>query len=261
MNRLEKKFNELKAKNEAALIPFITMGDPSIEKTVDIVLTLEANGGDIIELGIPYSDPLADGPVIEAADERSLAAGFKLGAAFNCVRKIREKTQIPLVFMCYYNTIFGYGSERFINECVSTGIDGIIVPDLPIEERDELAPLLAGTGICLIPLAAVTSKNRILDITKYGEGFVYCVSSLGVTGERSGFYSGIDDFLKAAKASTSVPVCVGFGISKKEDAERFAPLVDGVIVGSAIVRRIHESGCNLDELGEFIRALKAGCKR
>lgn len=260
MNRIEKKFDELKKKQEKALIPYIVLGEPSVEKTVEIIHTLEKSGADIIELGIPYSDPLADGPVIEAAGLRSIQNGFKLKDAFECVSEIRKISEIPLIFMCYYNTIFGYGKEKFIEQCKQCQIDGIIIPDLPIEEREEIAPDLQETEISLIPLVAVTSKDRIPQITQYAQGFTYCVSSLGVTGERSNFYSGVNEFLTEAKNSTNIPICVGFGISTKSDVERFAQYVDGVIVGSAIVRKIHETNCDFEQISILIKELKSGTK-
>lgn len=260
MNRIEKKFDELKKKDEKALIPYIVLGEPSAKKTVEIIHTLEKSGADMIELGIPYSDPLADGPVIEAAGLRSIQNGFKLKDAFEIVSEVRKTSQIPLIFMCYYNTIFGYGKEKFIKNCKECGIDGLIIPDLPIEEREEIAPDLKETEISLIPLAAVTSKDRIPQITKYAQGFTYCVSSLGVTGERRNFYSGVNEFLTEAKNSTSVPICVGFGISTKADVKQFAQYADGVIVGSAIVRKIYETDCDCKQIGAFIEELKSGTK-
>lgn len=260
MNRIEKKFKELKARKEGALITYVMCGDPSPEKTEELIFTIEKNEGDIIELGIPYSDPLADGPVIEAAGERSLLAGFKLSDAFNIVRNVRKKSQIPLLFMCYYNTIFGYGRDKFIQECVEIGIDGLIIPDLPMEENAEIIPYLKDTDIALIPLAAVTSHQRTKAIAQSAKGFVYCVSSLGVTGVRTGFHEGVFQFLKEAREVSTVPICVGFGIGKKEDAEKFRDYVDGVIVGSALVKKYYDSGYNLEETGKLIQSLKRGVK-
>ena len=258
MNRIEKTFEALRQKGEKALIPYISAGDPSIEKTEELIYVIEENGGDIIEIGIPYSDPLADGPVIEAAGLRSLSRGFHLEQAFDCVSRVRRRSQVPLIFMCYYNTIFGYGRERFLDACADCGIDGLIVPDLPLEERGELAPYARERSICLIPLAAVTSQERIPAITKQAEGFVYCVSSLGVTGVRSNFHAHVTEFLQETKQCSPVPVCVGFGIGKKEDVQRFAPYVDGVIVGSALVKKIDETNGDPVQIGALIRELKSG---
>lgn len=261
MNRIEEKFRQLKEKQEKALITYVMCGDPSPKKTEELIFTIEKNGGDLIELGIPYSDPLADGPVIESAGVRSLANHFKLKDAFQIAENVRKKSQIPLIFMCYYNTVFGYGRDRFLAECQRVGIDGLIVPDLPMEEREEIAPYLEGTGMVLIPLAAVTSHDRIQKITETAKGFVYCVSSLGVTGVRTQFHQGVNAFLEETKKVSPVPVCVGFGIGKKEDVERFCPYVDGVIVGSALVKRFYESGYQLEETAELVRELKSGTKR
>ncbi len=260
MNRIENRFCELREKGEKALIPYIMAGDPDIGKTEELVYCIEKAGGDIIEFGIPYSDPLADGPVIEEAGLRSIQKGFKLRDAFDCVKKIRKNSQIPLVFMCYYNTIFGYGAQRFVDACTDADIDGLIVPDLPMEESGELAPLLENTDIALIPLAALTSRDRIPAVTKGARGFVYCVSSMGVTGVRKGFDEHVNEFLSAVKEASPCPACVGFGIGERKDVERFKPYADGVIVGSALVNKIHESCCDFEEISAFIRDLKAGTK-
>lgn len=256
MNRIEKKFDMLKKENKKALISYICAGDPSLEATEKLVCILEKSGSDIIELGIPYSDPLADGPVIQAAGLRSLKAGFKIEKFFQTVKNIRKNTQAPLVVMVYYSTIFGYGKEKFIDECVDSDLDGIIIPDLPYEEYDEIKPIIDKTNLCMIPLVAVTSDDRIPMLVKEAKGFVYCVSSLGVTGERSSFHNKVDEFLNTVKNNTDTPICVGFGISKKQDVDRFNKIADGVIVGSAIVRKIFESNGNFDNLCEFVKSLK-----
>lgn len=260
MNRIDMKFDELKNKQEKALIPFITAGDPTIEKTKELILLFEKNGADIVELGIPYSDPLADGTVIVEAGQRSLTGGFKLKKVFDCVKEVRKVSQIPLVFMCYYNSVFGYGRDKFIGSCVECGIDGIIVPDLPFEEREELVPYLKDTNIHLIPMTALTSRDRIPMITKEKTGFVYCVSSMGVTGVRGEFDKGVDSFLDEVRSKSVSPACVGFGIGKKEDVERFKNHADGVIVGSAIVKKIFETNCDFEKVGAFIKELKAATK-
>lgn len=260
MGRIEQKFSELAERNEKALITYISMGDPSLEQSEAVIHTIAKNGADIIEIGIPYSDPLADGPVIEAAGQRALDNGFRLQDAFACLKRVRLANRVPLVIMCYYNTVFGHGRDLFIKECVEAGIDGVIVPDLPMEEREELAPFLEAKNIDLIPLVALTSADRIPAITETARGFVYCVSSLGVTGVRKSFDVRVDQFLKDTKDVSPVPVCVGFGIGTKPDVERFRDLVDGVIVGSALVKKIYESECNLAEVGAFVKELKSGTK-
>jgi tryptophan synthase alpha chain len=256
MNRIEERFAELKKNNKKALVPYICAGDPSLEKTEELVYLLEEAGADVIELGVPYSDPLADGPVIQEAALRSLGAGFKIDKLFTTVANIRKNSQIPLVCMVYYSSIFGYGAEKFVEGCEKAGVDGLIVPDLPYEEYDELKPIIDKTDMCLIPLVAITSGDRIKTLVEGSRGFVYCVSSLGVTGERSSFDSRVDDFIKSVKAATDTPACIGFGISRREDVERFEKIADGAIVGSAIVRHIHENIDNPEEIKAFVRGLK-----
>jgi tryptophan synthase alpha chain len=226
--------------------------------TEKLVPMLEKAGADIVELGVPFSDPLADGPVIQAASLRSLGAGFRIDKFFATVANIRKTSELPLVCMVYYSSIFGYGAEKFVQNCVEAGIDGLIVPDLPYEEYEEFKPLVDKTSLAFIPLVAITSGDRIEMIAKEGTGFIYCVSSLGVTGERSSFDNRVDNFLKSVKAVSDIPVCVGFGISKREDVERFEKIADGAIVGSAIVRKIHECIENnkLDEAEKFVKELK-----
>lgn len=255
MNRIEERFKKLKEENKKAFIPYICAGDPGLDKTEEIVYALEEAGADVIELGIPFSDPLADGPVIQAASIRSLEAGFKINKFFELVKKIREKSEAAIVAMVYYSTIFGFGKEEFIRLCSESGIDGLIIPDLPYEEYDEVDYLISETDLCLIPLIAITSRERIPMLVKNAKGFIYCVSSLGVTGERSSFDKKVDDFIAEVKKNTDVPACVGFGISKREDVERFEKIADGVIVGSAIVRKIFDSSCDLDKVKAFVKEL------
>ncbi len=257
MNRIDAKFEELKKNNKKALIPYISVGDPSLEMTEKLVYLLEESGADVIELGIPYSDPLADGPVIQAASLRSLGAGFKIDKFFATVANIRKNSQIPLVCMVYFSSIIGYGVEKFVAGCENAGVDGLIVPDLPYEEYDELKPYIDKTNMCLIPLVAITSGDRIKTLVEGSKGFIYCVSSLGVTGERKSFDNRVDEFVAQVKAATDTPVCIGFGISRHEDVERFENIADGVIVGSAIVRTINENLNNLDKVKEFVKGLKA----
>lgn len=255
MNRIEEKFNNLKNENKKAFIPYICAGDPSLDESEKLVYALEEAGADVIELGIPFSDPLADGPVIQAASLRSLKNGFKIKKFFELVKKIRQNSNIPLVSMVYYSTIFGFGRDEFISLCKESGIDGLIIPDLPYEEYDEIEDILSKTNLCLIPLIAITSKQRIPMLVKKAKGFIYCVSSLGVTGERKHFDKKIDDFIAEVKRNTDVPACIGFGISKKEDINRFEKIADGVIVGSAIVRNIFENNCDLNKIKLFVKSL------
>lgn len=256
MNRIEEKFLKLKNENKKAFIAYICAGDTSLDNTEKLVYTLEEAGTDIIELGIPFSDPLADGIVIQEAAIRSLNNNFKIKDLFKKIKDIRKNSQIPLVIMVYYSSIYGFGKEKFINSCVESEVDGIIIPDLPYEENEEIKPLIDKTDLCLIPLLTVTSEDRIPMIAKESKGFIYCVSSMGVTGERTAFHSKVNDFIKTVKAHTNTPVCVGFGISKREDVERFNKIADGTIVGSAIVKTIFNSNMDLEKIKEFIKNLK-----
>lgn len=256
MNRIDEKFAKLKAEGKKALIPYICAGDPDCTSTEKLVYALEEAGGDIIELGVPFSDPLADGPVIQAAGIRSLSGGFKIDNVFEIVKNVRKNSQIPLVIMVYFSSILGYGREKFVSNCCEAGVDGLIIPDLPYEEYDEMVPVLENSGLYMIPLIALTSGDRIPMLTKNAKGFIYCVSSLGVTGERKEFDTRIEGFVARVKECTDTPACIGFGISKKEDTERFGKIADGCIVGSAIVRKIYESGVDYDEVKKFVSSLK-----
>lgn len=256
MNRIEKKFIELKDKNKKAFISFITAGDPTLDKTIEIVNALEESGVDIIEFGIPYSDPLADGPVIQLANQRAFRnKDLSVENIMKMVKKIRKSSEIPLLFLVYINTILVYGKERFINDCVNSGIDGLIIPDMPLEESNELKELINKTNLALIPLVAPNSKDRIESIIDSGKGFVYCVSSLGVTGRKSDFYRDVINYLKEVKEKSKLPIAVGFGVSTKEDVEKLSPYVDGVIVGSAIVNKIGESNGDCEVIKEFVKKL------
>ncbi len=256
MNRIDEKFKLMKDKGEKAFIPYVCGGDPSLDYTEKIIYALCEAGCHIIEVGIPFSDPLADGPVIQAASLRAIKGGFKLDKFFNTIKNIREKSDAALVAMVYYSTIFGYGKEKFINNCADAGFDGIIVPDLPYEEYDEISYLLENTQLYCIPLIALTSDKRMPMLVKNSKGFIYCVSSLGVTGERKTFDKRIFSFINQIKKETDTPVCVGFGISSRDDVRLFEKDADGVIIGSAIVRRIFESGGDLDKLKSFIKEIK-----
>ncbi len=253
MNKIDIKFKELKGRS--AHIGYITAGDPNLEKTEELVYSLEKNGCDIIELGIPYSDPVADGPVIQLASKRALDNGISIDRIFETVGKIRKKSQIPMVFLVYYNSIYVYGRKKFIEKCEEKGIDGLIIPDLPLEERGEINPYLYGKNLGLIPLVAPNSNTRIKDIVAGGKGFVYCISSFGVTGMRDNFEVNIKAYLDRIRKETNLPLALGFGIGSSEDVSRFSKVANGVIVGSAIVNKVHESrGCGV-EVGKFVREL------
>ena len=252
MSNIKKAFE-----NGKAFIPFITCGDPDLETTAKVVREAVKNGADLIELGIPFSDPTAEGPVIQGANIRALAGGVTTDKVFDLVRDLRRDVTIPMVFMTYANVVFSYGAERFISTCKDIGIDGIILPDLPFEERDEFLPTCRKYGVDLISLIAPTSENRIAMIAKEAEGFIYIVSSLGVTGERSEISTDIGAMVKLIRENTDVPCAVGFGISTPEQAAKMSALSDGAIVGSAIIRIIEKHGKNAAEsVGEYVKSMK-----
>lgn len=227
-----------------AFIPFITAGDPCIEITEELILKLAEEGADLIEIGIPFSDPVAEGPVIEQADERSLKAGTTTDTIFAMVERIRKKTNVPLAFMTYINPIFSYGSDRFVKRCAKIGIDALIVPDMPFEEKEELQTFCTKYGVDLVSLIAPTSKERIKMIAAEAEGFLYCVSSLGVTGVRTEIKTDIGEMIGIVREVSDIPCAVGFGVSTPEQAAKMAKLSDGAIVGSAIMKIVAEHGTN-----------------
>lgn len=240
-----------------AFIPFITCGDPSLEVTEQLVCAMAENGADLIELGIPFSDPTAEGPVIQAANVRALAGGVTTDKIFDMVRRIRQKTDIPMVFMTYANVVFSYGSERFLRTAAEIGMDGLILPDLPFEEKDEFDPLCKQYGLDLISLIAPTSHERIRMIAAEASGFVYCVSSLGVTGVRSDISTDIGAMVELVKQTKDIPCAVGFGISTPEQAKKMAALSDGAIVGSAIVKLCAQYGADcVPHVAEYVRQMK-----
>lgn len=228
--------------NKKAFIGFLTAGDPSLDKTYDYILTMEKAGADLVEIGIPFSDPIAEGIVIQEADLRALKGGTKIDGVFDLVKKVRQVSQIPLVFLTYLNPVFHYGVEKFFTQCEAAGIDGIIIPDMPYEERGECAAAAKAHGVDIISMIAPTSKDRIQTIAKVGEGFLYIVSSLGVTGTRTEIKTNLKEIIDTAKEVTTVPCAVGFGINTPQQAEKIAHDADGVIVGSAIVKLIAKYG-------------------
>lgn len=240
-------------------IPFITGGDPDIETSYELIKTIAENGADIIEIGIPFSDPIAEGPVIQDADFRALAAGITTDDLFELVVRLRKEITVPLIFMTYMNPIYVYGTERFMRRCAETGIDGVVVPDVPFEEKAELSGYCKENGIDLISMIAPTSKERIEMIAQEAEGFIYCVSSMGVTGVRSEIKTDIGEMVRHVKAVTDVPVAVGFGISTPKQAKKMAALSDGAIVGSAIVKLVAEYGKEASSyLADYVQNMKAG---
>jgi tryptophan synthase alpha chain len=228
-------------------IPFITGGDPDMETTEKLLFALAGAGADLIEIGIPFSDPIAEGPVIQAADERALASGTTVDKIFDMVKRVRSQIRAPLLFMTYYNPVFSYGNERFLARCAECGMDGLIVPDLPFEEKEELAAPCKDAGLTLISLIAPTSDERIKAIAKEAEGFLYCVSSLGVTGMRSEIGSYAEQMIRKARSVSDIPCAVGFGVSVPRQAKAVAAYADGVIVGSAVVSVVARHGRESEE--------------
>ncbi|MFA6635914.1 MAG: tryptophan synthase subunit alpha [Candidatus Omnitrophota bacterium] len=242
MNRIDKTFSELKKKKKKAFIPYITAGDPDLATTEKIVVSLERSGADIVEIGIPFSDPIADGPVIQKAVQRSLLAGCSVKGVFEMVKNVRKKVDLPIVFMTYYNIIYRMGVKRFVEQAALSGADGIIVPDLPLEEAGDLLKEAAKRDFCVIMLTSpTTSPERYKKIAASSRGFVYHVSLTGVTGIRSSITIGLKSDLAFFGKRSKKPVCVGFGISGPGQASEIAKIADGVIVGSAIVRIIEEN--------------------
>ena len=243
--------------NGKAFIPFITCGDPDLETTERLIYAMEHAGADLIELGIPFSDPTAEGPVIQEANIRSLSAGTTTDKVFDLVRRVRKTTQIPLVFMTYANVIFSNGIDRFAKTAAEAGIDGIILPDVPFEEADEFEVPFAKVGIDRIPMIAPTSHERIAAIAKKAHGFVYCVSSLGVTGVRSNITTDIGAMVALVKEQQGIPCAVGFGISTPEQARTMAAQSDGAIVGSAIVKLCAQYGKDcVPYVEDYVRSMK-----
>ena len=256
MSKISEAFKDTKA-----FIPFITGGDPSLEITEQLLYAMEEAGADIIEIGIPFSDPIAEGPVIQAANERALAAGCTTDRIFETVKKAREKVQVPMVFLTYLNPIFTYGKERFMERCRECGIQGVIVPDMPFEEKGELREVCAKYGIEIISLIAPTSHERITAIAKEAEGYIYCVSSLGVTGMRKEISTDIQGMVDKVRQVTKVPCAVGFGISTPEQAQQMAAVSDGVIVGSRIVKIVEEYGeKSVPYVKEYVGNMKKALK-
>ena len=252
MSNIKKAFE-----NGKAFIPFITCSYPDLETTAKVIRSAVQNGADLIELGIPFSDPTAEGPVIQEANLRALSGGITTEKIFSFVREMRRETDIPMVFMTYANVVFSYGAEKFISACSEIGIDGLILPDLPFEEKDEFLPICRKYGVDLISMIAPTSENRIAMIAKEAEGFLYIVSSLGVTGVRSEIKTDLTGIMEVVRKNTNLPCAIGFGISTPEQAKKMAAVSDGVIVGSAIIKLIGKYGKDSpDYIGPYIKSMK-----
>ena len=263
MGRIEETFKRLKKNKEKALISFITTGDPDIQASKEIFFCLEKNGADMIELGVPFSDPMADGPIIQASSERALIKGITLKDVLNLISEIRKTSETPIILFGYFNPIFTYGVERFAEDAKAAGADGVLVVDLPPEEADELKIYTDKVGLDLIFLLTPTSDDSRMNlVAQKAEGFIYYVSVTGVTGVRSAKSSSIDDYVSRAKKITHFPIGVGFGISTPEQAGEVARSADGVVVGSAIVKLIEEFGEDkpemLQKVGAFVHDLKKG---
>ena len=252
MNKLQQVFSGGKA-----FIPFITAGDPLLEITEQLVLEMAKAGADLIELGIPFSDPVAEGPVIQAADYRALTGGVTTDKIFAMIRRVRQVCSVPLALMTYINPVFTYGAEKFLRNCQEVGIDALIVPDMPFEEKAELLPFCEKYEVELISMISPTSRNRIRMIAREARGFLYCVSSLGVTGVRQEIGDEVEEMVKIAKEVNDIPCAIGFGVSTPEQAARLAKFSDGVIVGSAIIKIVEQYGAEcVPQVTDYVRKMK-----
>ncbi len=252
MSRIEQAFQ-----NKKAFIPFITGGDPTLDVTEQLLYAMEEAGADLIEIGIPFSDPIAEGVVIQEANERALSAGCTTDKLFDMIKRARQKVTVPMVFLTYLNPIYTYGKEKFMKHCAGCGIDGIIVPDMPFEEKAELSGVCGEYGVDIISLIAPTSKERIRMIAKEAKGYIYCVSSLGVTGVRSEIKTDIAGMVRLVRETAEVPCAVGFGISTPEQARKMADVSDGAIVGSAIVKIVAQYGADcVPHVAEYVKTMK-----
>lgn len=264
MNRIDQRFADLKARGERAFIPFITAGDPNLNRTAEIVLALEKAGADIIEFGVPFSDPLADGPVNQEAAQRALLNDVNLEDILACIKKLRETTQIPILLFTYYNPVLAYGAEALAKDMIASGADGILCVDLPVEEAGEYIETFRAHDLSTVFLLAPTSNtSRVEVIAKASTGFIYYVSRTGVTGERDSIEASVQPMVEQIKKHTDTPVAVGFGISTPDQAKEIAGFGDGVVVGSAIVRMIGELGDSTEtapKVGAFVKTLVDAAK-
>ena len=261
MNRIQTAFERLQAKNEKALIPYIMAGDPNLAVTETLVLELEQSGADLIELGVPFSDPIADGPVIQQAADRALRSGTSLQSILDLVHTLRSKTQIPLILMTYYNTIMAMGEEEFCSQCVKAGVDGVIVPDMPPEESDLLCQASRNYGgpVVVFLLAPTSTKRRQQDVINRTQGFIYYVSLTGITGAQISDMKHVEQNVQKIQKSSKKPVAVGFGISTPQQVNEVSQFADGVIIGSALVRHVgaYQDGPDaLENIRKFVADLK-----
>ncbi len=244
-----------------AFLPFVTCGDPDLATTAAVVRAAAENGADLIELGIPFSDPTAEGPVIQGANVRALQGGVTVDKIFEMVKDLRRDVHVPFVFMTYANVVYSYGAEGFLSACREYGVDGLILPDLPFEEKEEFLPVCRACGVDLISLIAPTSEDRIAMIAREAEGFLYIVSSLGVTGTRTKITTDLASIIRVVREATDLPCAIGFGISTPAQAKEMADLSDGAIVGSAIIRLLETYGKDAaPHVGAFVREMKAALR-
>jgi tryptophan synthase alpha chain len=259
MNRIIDKFNTLKENKEKAFITYMMAGYPNLTTTKDLILEQAKAGVDVIEIGVPFSDPLADGPVIQEVGYQAVQNYVTIHEVFSLVEDARKDTEVPLILMLYYNTVLYYGVEKFIKACVQVGVDGLIIPDLPLEEQDEILEHLDTDDLILIQLIAPTSLKRLPELLAKAKGFIYCISSLGVTGQKDGFHSTLKDFLTTLRGQTDLPLMLGFGISQPEDMNPFKDNLDGVIVGSAFLKKLMNDPEDIEGVvkwaGDFKKAI------
>ncbi len=252
MNKIAEAFD-----NKKAFIPFVTAGDPDLDTTRELLLAMQEAGADLIEIGIPFSDPVAEGPVIQEADLRALQSGTTTDRIFDMVHSIKDQMRVPMVFMTYINPIYVYGTEKFAKKAKECGVSGVIVPDVPFEEKGEIDAVFAEQGLTVISMIAPTSASRVKMIAKEAKGFLYCVSSLGVTGVRTQINSGISELIQVVREITDIPCAIGFGISTPEQAREMASISDGAIVGSAIVKIVAQYGKDsVPHVAEYVRSMK-----
>lgn len=257
MSRIKNAFE-----NKKAFIGFLTAGDPTLDKTEEFVMEMVNAGAGLIELGIPFTDPIADGPVIQAANIRALEAGCTTDKIFDMVASLRKKTEVPIAFLGYLNTMYVYGYERFCKRCQECGVDGVVVPDLPYEEKQELVPIAAKYDVDVITMVAPTSKERIEMVAKDATGFIYVVSSMGVTGARSEITTDVEEIVKVIRNVTDTPTAIGFGINTKEQVAKYSVIADGAIVGSAIVKIIEKYGNEAGpKLYEYVAEMVSGLEK
>lgn len=259
-NRIEKKMRQLQENGQKAFITYMTAGLPDMEGTKTLIRAEAEAGIDVIELGIPFSDPTADGPVIQDASYRSICRGTNLKKVFDAVEEVRKDCDVPIVYMMYYNTILHYGLTAFAQKCAAVGVDGLIVPDLPIEEQEEIKEALAGVenAPILIQLVSPVSGDRIPRILENARGFVYCVSSMGVTGQAADFHKNVRNYLENVKAVSPIPVMMGFGIRTADDVAKFLDTIDGCIVGTHFITLMEQSGYDPEAAKKYVRECKAG---